>query len=127
VNGRRFREPRRFHINYDVPSRAGEAAVSRGAAKSHRLRRRIGHAGGPFDSTMNPAPACLLLLFAAASLSGAETRTEVIRATTPALDAKPLSPDVPDVYAVDGKFERVVILRFKHQTELLDGLERMVK
>src|SRR6478735_1341853 len=57
----------------------------------------------------------------------AETRTEVVRATTPALDAKPNSDAVPDVYAIEGKFERVVILRFKHQADLLAGLERMLK
>jgi predicted DNA-binding protein with PD1-like motif len=33
---------------------------------------------------------------------------------------------VPDVYAIEGKFERVVILRFKHQADLLAGLEQMV-
>ena len=76
---------------------------------------------------MNPRLAPLVLLLATIVLPAAETRTEVVRATTPALDAKPLSPDVPDVYAVEGKFERVVILRFKHQTDLLAGLERMVK
>jgi len=69
----------------------------------------------------------LAFLLAAAVLSAAETRTEIVKATTPQLDAKPLSPDVPDVYAIDGKFERVVILRFKHQTDLLEGLTRMVK
>ena len=62
-----------------------------------------------------------------AVLGGAETRTEVVRATTAVLDAKPNSDAVPDVYAIEGKFERVVILRFKHQADLLAGLERMVK
>jgi predicted DNA-binding protein with PD1-like motif len=57
----------------------------------------------------------------------AETRTEVVRATTPALDATPNNDAVPDVYAIEGKFERVVILRFKHQADLLAGLERMLK
>lgn len=57
----------------------------------------------------------------------AETRTEVVRTTTPELDAKKNSVDVPDVYAVEGKFERVVVLRFKFQTDLLAGLTRMVK
>src|SRR5258706_14574942 len=71
--------------------------------------------------------AALALVSSAAALLSAETRTEVVRATTPELDAKPLSPDVPDVYAIEGKFERVVILRFKHQTDLLAGLERMVQ
>ena len=34
---------------------------------------------------------------------------------------------VPDVYALNGQFDRVVLLRFKSQADLLDGLERMVK
>ena len=74
---------------------------------------------------------CLLHLFillgSVAPLAAAETRTEIVKATTPALDAKPLSPAVPDVYAIEANFERVVILRFKHQTDLLEGLTRMVK
>ena len=68
-----------------------------------------------------------ILVSSSALLVAAETRTEVVKATTPALDAKPLSPAVPDVYAIEAKFERVVILRFKHQTDLLEGLTRMVK
>ncbi len=73
-------------------------------------------------------PATLLaFLFTIAALVAAETRTEVVRATTSAEDSKPNSADVPDVYAVEGKFERVVILRFKYDTDLLAGLERMVK
>jgi predicted DNA-binding protein with PD1-like motif len=67
-----------------------------------------------------------LLVFVAAA-TAAETRTEVVRATTPALDAKPNSDAVPDVYAIEGRFERVVVLRFKHRADLLAGLERMVK
>ena len=33
----------------------------------------------------------------------------------------------PDWQSVTGQFERIVILRFKHETDLLAGLERMVK
>jgi predicted DNA-binding protein with PD1-like motif len=55
----------------------------------------------------------------------AETRTEIVRPA--ANDALPNNPAVPDVYAVEGKFERVVVLRFKFDTDLLAGLERMVK
>ena len=69
----------------------------------------------------------LVSLASASALSAAETRTEIVKATTPADDAKPLSPAVPDVYATEGKFERIVVLRFKHQADLLDGLHRMVK
>ncbi|HUA37322.1 MAG TPA: PPC domain-containing DNA-binding protein [Candidatus Sulfopaludibacter sp.] len=55
------------------------------------------------------------------------TRTEVTNATTPAGDVKSNSDQVPDVYALTGQFDRVVVLRFKYQTDLLAGLERMVK
>jgi predicted DNA-binding protein with PD1-like motif len=70
----------------------------------------------------------LLVAFAPATTSLAqETRTEVIKATTPHDDAKANSPDVPDAYAVSGRFERMLVFRFKYQTDLLAGLERMVK
>ena len=75
----------------------------------------------------------ILIRFAAASALaavlcfGQRTRTEVVRATTPYDDSKPNSDKVPDVYAISGQFERVVVLRFKYQADLLAGLERMVK
>jgi uncharacterized protein len=55
------------------------------------------------------------------------TRTERISPAMPAEDSKPNSDAVPDVYAINGQFERVVVLRFKYKTDLLAGLERMVK
>ncbi|HUR59771.1 MAG TPA: PPC domain-containing DNA-binding protein, partial [Opitutaceae bacterium] len=69
----------------------------------------------------------VLLALCADYLPAAETRTEITKATTPAEDSKPNSPSVPDVVAIDGKFERVVILRFKYQADLLAGLEQGVK
>ena len=69
-----------------------------------------------------------VLAFAlAGALSATETRTEIVNATTPAEDAKANSDQVPDVYAVAGKFERIVVLRFKFQADLLAGLEHMIK
>jgi predicted DNA-binding protein with PD1-like motif len=57
-----------------------------------------------------------------------EMRHEIVNAApTPAEDAKGLSASVPDVYALTGKFDRVVILRFKFDTDLLAGMEKMVK
>lgn len=73
----------------------------------------------------------LILVLAAiapvATLLAQQSRTEVTKATTPHDDAKPNSPRVPDVYAIGGHFERVVVLRFKYQTDLLAGLEKMMK
>jgi len=56
-----------------------------------------------------------------------ETRTEITNSTTAKDDAKANSDSVPDVYALDGQFERVVVLRFKYQADLLAGMEKMVK
>ena len=61
------------------------------------------------------------------SLFAQRTKTEVIRATTPADDSKPNSSAVPEVVAAAGQFERVLVLRFKYQADLLAGIEAMVK
>ncbi|MDP2884558.1 MAG: DNA-binding protein [Ignavibacteria bacterium] len=69
----------------------------------------------------------LIFLAMTGIVTAQETRTEVTKATTPADDAKANSNSVPDVYALNGQFERVVVLRFKYQTDLLAGMEKMVK
>ncbi len=57
-----------------------------------------------------------------------ETRREIVNVSpTPVEDAKPNSDKVPDVYAVSGHFDRVVILRFKFDTDMLSGIEKIVK
>lgn len=66
-------------------------------------------------------------LASAALMPAQVTRTEVFKPTTPQDDSKPNSDAVPDVYAVSGNFERVVVLRFKHQADLLAGMEKMVQ
>jgi predicted DNA-binding protein with PD1-like motif len=67
------------------------------------------------------------LIVVAGGAGAQETRTEITRTTAPADDSKPNSDAVPDVYAINGQIERVVVLRFKCQTDLLAGLEKMVK
>jgi predicted DNA-binding protein with PD1-like motif len=71
----------------------------------------------------------LIFLIAATAMSvGQETRREIVNAApTPAEDARPNSDRIPDVYAIKGQFERVLVLRFKYNTDLLAGMEKMVK
>jgi predicted DNA-binding protein with PD1-like motif len=70
----------------------------------------------------------ILAFLAIASVTAAQsTRIELTNATTTVEDSKPNSPSIPDVYALTGQFDRVLVLRFKYQTDLLAGLERMVK
>lgn len=71
---------------------------------------------------------CILTLaMAAAVLLGEVKRTEVVKPTTAADDAKGLTPGMPDSIAVSSKIERVVMVRFRNQADLLAGLERHVK
>ena len=52
-----------------------------------------------------------------------QTRTETGGGGT----AGPNTDKVPDVYAVPTQFEKVQIWRFKYDTDLLAGMEKMVK
>jgi uncharacterized protein len=70
----------------------------------------------------------VLVSLAILNLAAAQPiRTELTNATTPAEDARANSDKVPDVYALTGQFDRILVLRFKNQTDLLAGLERIVK
>ena len=71
--------------------------------------------------------AALLLITLCGGMPAQQTRTKVVKPTTPADDAKPNSDKVPDVYAVSGQFDRILVLRFKYQADLLAGLEAMIK
>ena len=70
----------------------------------------------------------ILVLAATGLLCAQETRrTEVNPAPDPADDAKENSSTVPDVYALTGHFDRIVVLRFKYKADLLAGLQQMAK
>jgi predicted DNA-binding protein with PD1-like motif len=68
----------------------------------------------------------LSLLFLCPSMWAQETRREIAAASSPS-DSKPNSKDVPEVTSIPTQFERVVVLRFKYETELLAALEKAVK
>lgn len=77
---------------------------------------------------MNKLSRLALLVLAGATLLPAQkTITEIVKPTTPEDDAKPNSDSVPDVVAISTKFQRIVVLRFKYNADLLAGLEKMVK
>jgi len=68
------------------------------------------------------------LLGVSLSLSAQETRREVVHTSpNPADDAKPNSDRVPEVYALKADLQRIVVLRFKFDADLLVGLERVIK
>src|SRR5688572_19751979 len=63
----------------------------------------------------------------AAPISAQRTVTEITKPTTIEDDSKANSDKVPEVYAISGQLQRVVVLRFKYQADLLAGIEKMVK
>lgn len=68
------------------------------------------------------------LLFAAATAFTQETRwTNINPSKNPKDDSRPNSPAVPDVHALTGHFDRIVILRCKYKTDLLADMEKMAK
>ena len=70
----------------------------------------------------------LLILACGLALAAQESRHEITNPSAdPADDAKGLSDKVPDVYAIPSQFDRVIVLRFKFDTDLLAGLQKMVK
>jgi len=70
----------------------------------------------------------ILFLALSGLLAGQQTRREIVNsAPTPEGDTKPNSDKVPDVYAIKGQFDRVLVLRFKYKADLLAGIEEMVK
>ena len=75
---------------------------------------------------MRIALIALAFLVITGILVAQETRTEITKTTTPAEDSKENNPEVPDVYAMSGQFERIVVFRFKYQADLLAGMEKMV-
>ena len=69
-----------------------------------------------------------LFLTLAGAVLAQQTRKEIVRASpNPADDTKPNSDKVPDAYSIAGEFKRVVVLRFKFDTDLLAGMEKMIK
>jgi predicted DNA-binding protein with PD1-like motif len=69
----------------------------------------------------------ILLLTLAALAAAQQTRREQTNASAnPADDSKPNNPKIPDVYAIESQFDRIVVLRFKFGADLLAGMEKMV-
>ncbi len=56
-----------------------------------------------------------------------KTQTQVIKPTTEHDDSKPNSDEVPEVITKTGRFERIVVVRFKFNTDLLEGLRKAVE
>ncbi len=68
------------------------------------------------------------LLVSSFALPAQETRREVVHhAANPADDTRLNNPLVPDVYAITAHLQRIVILRFKYDTDLLAGLQREIR
>lgn len=69
-----------------------------------------------------------VMLAIVCSIGAQETRNTVTNPSpNPKDDARPNSKDVPDVYSINSQFEKVVVIRLKPRTDLLQGLTNEVK
>lgn len=70
----------------------------------------------------------VLILATSTVLPAQETRQSIVHSTrNHAQDTRPNSDQVPGVVAFNGHLQRIVVLRFKYNTDLLAGLRKMVK
>jgi uncharacterized protein len=65
----------------------------------------------------------LLVLAASVAFAQETRRTNIPPAQVPQAN----SDHVPDAYAITGHFDRIVVLRLKYQTDLLAGMQKLVK
>ncbi len=69
-----------------------------------------------------------LVLASATAVRAQETRHTVTNhSANPSDDTKQNSPAVPDAYALTGHFDRIVVIRLKARTNLLGGIESVIK
>jgi predicted DNA-binding protein with PD1-like motif len=69
--------------------------------------------------------ACLLLTFTAIAYAQPSLTEKISPANSD--DSKQNSDSVPNVYSINGQFDRIMVLRFKNQTDILAGLDSIVK
>jgi predicted DNA-binding protein with PD1-like motif len=69
----------------------------------------------------------LLILTITTGAFAQQIRTKVANPANPTKDTRPNNDTVPAVYVTNGQFERIVVVRLKHQTDLLAGLDSVVK
>jgi predicted DNA-binding protein with PD1-like motif len=69
----------------------------------------------------------LYLSIIAVCLSAQLKQTGPILAPATQGDNKPLDPKVPQSSAISTQFERIVVIRLKHQTDILTAIEQQVK
>jgi uncharacterized protein len=53
--------------------------------------------------------------------------SQIVRKPATAEDARPGDPKVPDSYVLNGRFDRILVLRAKNKTDLLTEMEKQVK
>jgi len=72
-------------------------------------------------------PFILLLIASSLVFGGQDTRREAVHFSNPAQDARPNSDQVPDATVYAAHLQRIAVLRFKYNTDLLADLVKTVK
>ena len=69
----------------------------------------------------------LVILLALSLLAPLPAAAQIVRKPATAEDRRPNDPKVPDSYVLNGRFDRILVLRAKNKTDLLTEMEKQVK
>ncbi len=69
----------------------------------------------------------ILFMMITSQVFAQQIRTETVYPASPADDDKLNSETVPYAQSINGQFERIVVARLKHQTDLIAGLDSVVR
>ena len=69
----------------------------------------------------------LAILVALALLASLPATAQIVRKPATAEDRRANDPKVPDSYVLNGRFDRILVLRAKNKTDLLTEMEKQVK
>ena len=69
----------------------------------------------------------LAILLALSLLASLPAAAQVVRKPATAEDRRANDPKVPDSYVLNGRFDRILVLRAKNKTDLLTEMEKQVK
>jgi predicted DNA-binding protein with PD1-like motif len=69
----------------------------------------------------------LSILLALSLLASLPAAAQVVRKPATAEDRRSNDPKVPDSYVLNGRFDRILVLRAKNKTDLLAEMEKQVK
>ena len=69
----------------------------------------------------------VLMLLILSVFMAQKTQIEVVKSINTIEDTRPNNPEIPEVITQSGSFERIVLVRLKNKTDIIEGLNTAVE